>query len=263
MLFETKLVYPGSKFPNGNWQPENFAFETIEFQSGDGTKLVGWYLPARQASIEQTSDGEPADPTNTQTVLLCHGNGENAAQSSAYIGDQLRRHLNADVFVFDYRGYGKSEGVPYEAGVLADATAAYQWLQQKSGKQAGEIILVGHSIGGGPAVHLASQFGCKALVLQRTFNSLAAAAQSRYWWLPVRFVIRNPYRSDQKILNCPQPLLQSHGTGDEIIPIELARALFEASPAKNKKFIAHEGGGHLTPLPESYWQTLREFVAGL
>ena len=245
---ETYLVYPGSKFPRGNWEPKGFPFEEIQFLSTDQTKLVGWYLPR--------PDGEPSG----RTILLCHGNAENVAQSSAYVGRYMRQVLKADVFVFDYRGYGKSQGTPDEPGVLADADSALEWLCERTGKKPSEIIIVGHSIGGGPAVHLASQSGCKALILQRTFSSLADAAQYQYPWLPVRYLISNVYPSTEKIKNCSVPLFQSHGGADTLIPIKLARKLFESSPAKNKRFLEYPQMGHLDPLPTEYWQKLREFV---
>jgi fermentation-respiration switch protein FrsA (DUF1100 family) len=256
MANETKLVYPGSKYPRGNWTPENFDYEEVEFQSADGTKLVGWYLHAPDAAEIATAEIE----ADAEFLLLCHGNAENVAQSAAYVGDRLRKALRANVFVFDYRGYGKSEGVPFERGVLEDSEAAFEWLKQKSGKAADEIILVGHSIGGGPAVHLASEQGARTLVLQRTFNALTEPAANQYPWLPIRYVMRNQFRSIDKIRNYQGPLFQSHGVQDRLIPIRMGRELFDAAPTTRKKFIAVDGMSHYEPLPESYWSDLKQFV---
>ena len=256
MANETKLVYPGSKYPRGNWTPENFDYEEVEFQSADGTKLVGWYLHAPDAAEIATAEIE----ADAEFLLLCHGNAENVAQSAAYVGDRLRKALRANVFVFDYRGYGKSEGVPFERGVLEDSEAAFEWLKQKSGKAADEIILVGHSIGGGPAVHLASEQGARTLVLQRTFNALTEPAANQYPWLPIRYVMRNQFRSIDKIRNYQGPLFQSHGVQDRLIPIRMGRELFDAAPTTRKKFIAVDGMSHYEPLPESYWADLKQFV---
>ena len=177
MANETNLVYPGSKYPRGNWQPTDFEFEEMEFTSSDGTKLYGWFLPVD----EPKSGSDVAEDQGVEkrdVVLLCHGNGENIAQSAVNNGIYFRHYLNADVFVFDYRGFGKSEGTPDEPGVLADSEAALTLLCDKTGCSCSEVILVGHSIGGGPAIHLASKYGCKMLILQRTFSKLTAPAQN-------------------------------------------------------------------------------------
>ena len=198
-----------------------------------------------------------------ETVLLCHGNAENVAQSAAYVGNMVRESLNAEVFVFDYRGYGKSEGTPNEQGVLEDSEAALAWLMKKSGKSADQIIILGHSIGGALAVHLAASQGARALILQRTFNAIAEPAANMFPWLPIRYVMRNKLRSIDKIPDYHGPLLQSHGTADTLIPIKMGRELFDAAPGANKEFIAFEGMGHLDPLPDRYWSQLSQFIDNL
>jgi fermentation-respiration switch protein FrsA (DUF1100 family) len=248
---EHSLVYPGSKYPRGIWEPINFNHEEVDFQSEDGTRLVGWYLKKPILAPAGRPD---------RTVLVCHGNAENVAESAGYTGEYFRHTLIADVFVFDYRGYGKCDGRPCEAGVLADSEAALKWICNKTGKSPMDIIIVGHSLGGGPAVHLAQEYGCKALVLQRTFSSMTDTAQHSYPWLPVRFVMRNHYCSHEKIKTCDCPLYQSHGADDQLIPIELALKLFRSSPSTTKKFSEYSGMGHYDPLPLGYWYDLRDFI---
>jgi len=260
---ETSLVYPGSKYPRGNWQPANFGFDEVEFQSADGTRLVGWYLhpPAFPEALGEGDEESGQESANLpETILLCHGNAENVAQSAAYVGDTLRQTLNAEVFVFDYRGFGKSAGVPAEQGVLEDSVAALEWLQEKSGKPASEIILVGHSIGGGPATYLASTVGAKALVLQRTFNAITEPAANLYPWLPIRYVMKNQFRSIDWIKDFHGPVFQSHGTADRLIPIHMGRDLFDAAPTNEKEFISVDGMTHLEPLPSDYWVKLNNFI---
>ena len=93
-------------------------------------KLVGWYLPREGAE---------------RTMLLCHGNAEDVAKTATRMGDQFRQSLEANVFVFDYRGFGKSEGKPFEQGVLEDSVAAMTWLNQKTQTKPQDVIVLGHS----------------------------------------------------------------------------------------------------------------------
>ena len=93
------------------------------------------------------------------------------------------------MFIFDYRGYGRSEGTPTEQGVLSDARAAQSWLAARAGVASSELILLGCSLGGAVAVDLAAGAGAKALILQNTFNKLPDAAASHYWYVPVRLLM--------------------------------------------------------------------------
>ena len=241
---EPGMVYPASKYPRGNWQPD-FPFEEISFQAHDRIKICGWYLPRQGA---------------TETILLCHGNAENAAQSSASTGIRFRDAFNANVLVYDYRGYGKSEGVPFEEVILMDTELAMKWLNERTGTEPKDVIVVGHSIGGGPAVHVASKLGAKAMFLQRTFASLVEPAAEKYWFVPVDLIMQNRYPSAEKIKNCPVPLHQSHPENDTLVSFDSGRKLFEASPAKQKEFYVFKGANHWDPLPLEYWKSAVAFL---
>ncbi len=245
VIFEPTLVYPGKDLTGGNWNPTHFVFEEVEFASADGTKIVAWFLPKQYA---------------TRTALICHGNGENVAQSSASMGHAIRELLNANVLVYDYRGFGKSEGSPHEKGILEDSEAALDWLNTKTGTNPEDVILIGHSIGGGPACFLAGKYGAKSLILQRTFTSLVSAAQHRYPLIPVSLLMRNRYSSKERIVNYTGPLFQSHGTADTLVPFELGEQLFKCCPSEHKVFFPLQGRGHLDPFPDEYWEALVEFV---
>ena len=244
---EPYLVYPTSKYPRGNWEP-SFEFEEVSFEAGDQIKIFGWFLPL---------DGA------TETVLVCHGNAENVAQASASTGLRFRDALNANVFVFDYRGYGKSEGTPFEEVILSDTEAAMAWLNQKTQTRPEDVIVVGHSLGGGPAVHVVAKMGAKAMFLQRTFASLVEPAQDKYWFVPVDLIMQNRYPSAEKIKNCSVPLHQSHPVNDTLVPLKSGQKLFDASPAKIKEFFRLENAGHWDSLPPEYWDSVRRFLEGV
>ena len=255
-LFENRLVYPGSKYPAGNWEQQGQGFEEVEFAAADETKLVGWYLPLKNSS---PADAGSASATRPRTILHCHGNGENIAQGGSYTAKRFSTVLQANVFIFDYRGFGKSEGSPNEAGVKQDADAALAWVCEKDNVQPTDVIIVGHSLGGGLACYLAEKHGCKGLILQRTFSSLPDAAARTYPMFPVHWVMRNQLNSAEAIKSCDVPLFQSHGEKDTLVPIDLGRKLFANCPSSTKQFLAVPEMTHWGALPEHYWTELKAF----
>ena len=226
MLFERYLVFPATR--GGDWNPAWLKFEDAHFEAADGTKLHGWFL-------EQDSPRE--------VVLYAHGNGGNLSHRAVPMND-LRRDLGVSVMIFDYRGYGKSEGSPDEAGILQDARAARAWFAQRTGRREQDIVLMGRSLGGGVMVDLAANDGARALILQSTFTSLPDVAAYHYPWLPVRLLMRTRLDSLAKIARYRGRVLQSHGTGDRIVPFESGRKLFEAVPDPGKRFVELAGVDH-------------------
>ncbi len=247
MYFETELVFPGASSERGDWSHPGIELEEIEFQSVDGTTLVGYFFEKPDAKA---------------TILFCHGNAENIAMLASEM-HALRERMNANVLVFDYRGFGRSVGKPFERGILEDAEAAALWLADRTNQTEEDLVYVGRSLGGGVAVHLASIFGGRGLVLDRTFSSTVDVAASRYWWLPVRFVMRNQFLSLAKIKYFDGPVLQMHGDLDEVIPLWSAQRLFERSPSQVKEFQLVEGLTHYVPSPEVYFAKLQQFIEGL
>lgn len=243
MLLETSLIFFPSKYPQGDWKPMIDGLEEIDFLSTDGTKLHGWYLP-----------GENPDTV----ILFCHGNAGNIT-NRAYPANRLRETLNASVFVFDYRGYGKSEGRPNERGVLADARAARDWLAQRERIEPDEIVLLGRSLGGAVAVDLAAKDGAKMLILQSTFTSIPDVAALHYPLLPVRWILRTKLDSLSKIDSYKGPVFSSHGDADRIVPYELGKRLYDAAPGE-KEFMTLEGLDHNDPQPNAYYEVLGNFL---
>jgi fermentation-respiration switch protein FrsA (DUF1100 family) len=175
----------------------------------------------------------------------------------------MQERLGVDVLLFDYRGYGLSEGAPDEEGTYRDARAAYGHLVRERGLPPGRVVLFGESLGAAVAVQLAlEQPGHRALVLEAPFTSVADMARALYPLLPLRRFVRTRYDSLSKVPRLSRPLLVLHGERDEIVPFAQGRRLFEAA-ASPKRFFAIRGAGHNDTYAtggEDYWRAWRDFL---
>jgi hypothetical protein len=244
MLFENSLIFIPSKHPQGHWNPRGLAIEDAWFQA-DGHKLHGWFVEVE---------------TPRAVVLIAHGNAGNVTNRYELL--HVFRSLGVSVLVFDYRGYGRSEGSPNEAGVLADARAARRWLAERAGVEENAIVLCGESLGGGVQVDLAAKDGARGLILISTFDSIVGVAAYHYPWIPVRWLMRTRLDSWSKIPAYHGPLLQIHGREDTIVPLKLAQRLFDAA-GEPKELVVVERGGHNDPLVPKAIEALDRFLARL
>ena len=246
MFLENSLIFHPMRYPGGEWRPAGLKFEDVSLQAADGTRLHGWYVPHDNARA---------------AVLFCHGNAGNITHRAAIL-DMLHRRVGVSTLIFDYRGYGRSEGKPDEAGVLADARAARRWLANREGIDEADIVLMGESIGGAVAVDLAARDGARALVLESNFNNLRDVAAYHFPWLPVRWAMRSRFDSEAKIGSYHGPLLQSHGDVDGVVPLRFGRRLFEAAN-EPKQFLLYPGHDHNDPMPPEYYDALAAFLDGV
>jgi hypothetical protein len=161
-LLDALLFHPW-RFPLGDWTVDP-GVEDAWFRAPDGVRLNGWYAEAAQPRA---------------VVLYAEGNAGNITGRRWVLG-LLRDRLRCSVLVFDYRGYGRSEGSPSIPGILSDARAARRWLAERAGVTEGDIVLVGHSLGGAVAVDLAAHEGTRGLVLESTFSNLADVAERHF-----------------------------------------------------------------------------------
>jgi fermentation-respiration switch protein FrsA (DUF1100 family) len=201
--------------------------EDVDFQAEDGTRLHGWWI---------RTERRPA----VAHVLLAHGNAGN-------IGDRvyhakLLTEAGLDVFLFDYRGYGKSEGRPDEEGTYRDARAARQALLRRDGVDSSRVVYLGESIGGAVAVALAVEAPPMGLVLQSAFTSVKDMGRLHYPFIPAA-VVPDAYPSLRRVARIRSPLLVIHGDRDDIVPVGHGRALFEAAPQPKRLEIVR-GAGH-------------------
>ena len=200
------------------------AYEEVFLQASDGVRLHAWFIPAAHPRA---------------TVLFCHGNAGNISHRLDSI--RLLHSLGLQVLIFDYRGYGLSEGKPSEAGTYRDADAAWRYLREDRGLAASGIIILGRSLGAAIAADLASRTRPGAVILESAFTSVPDLAAGIYPWLPVRWLSRYRYDNLGKLARVGSPLLLVHSRDDEIIPFAHGERLF-ARAREPKAFLELRGG---------------------
>ena len=227
MVFEERLIFVPSCYPNGNWHPVGLQCEDVAFATQDGVRLHGWYCPV---------------PRPRCVFLMMHGNAGNITHRVDRI--MAWQHLlNVSVFVFDYRGYGRSAGQPNEPGVYHDARAAYHWLTADKGIAPDDVVFFGESLGAAVALQLATEVPPRALILESPFTSAVEIGQRAFPWLPVRWIMRNRFASIEKIGRYHGPLLIIHGPQDTVIPLAMGQTLF-AHANEPKRFYPVTGADH-------------------
>lgn len=240
---EAFLFHPW-RYPLGDWTNDP-TVEDVWFGSTDGVRLNGWFAEARRPRA---------------VVLYAEGNAGNIT-GRRWVLSLFRERLGCSVLLFDYRGYGRSEGSPTIEGILADARAARRWLAGRAGVAEEEIVLVGHSLGGAVAVDLAARDGARGLVLENTFSSLADVAERHFGRL-TRLLVAGRLDSAAKVGDYRGPLLQTHGDADRVVPYESGRRLFEAAGGP-KFFVGVPGGDHNDPPSRAYLDALDRFLGAL
>jgi fermentation-respiration switch protein FrsA (DUF1100 family) len=225
-----------------SWESPPDQTEDVWLTSPDGTRLHAWFLP---------HDGPGA-------VLVSHGNGGNLSHRGTLI-ENLRRHLGRSVLIYDYPGYGKSDGRPTEADCYLAGGAAYKWLTGERKVPADRVVLLGESLGGGVAVELATRHDHEALVLLYTFTSLPDAARFHYPWVPCELLMTNRFDNLTKIEKCRRPVFVAHGTADEVVPFRQGEELFAAAH-EPKRFLRMDGATHNGDLDERFYSELRRFL---
>jgi uncharacterized protein len=249
VLFEKRLIYFPFRRLEVTPKDLGLRFEDAHLVAEDGTALHGWFLPVEGSRY---------------TVLVCHGNAGNISHR---LDRALLMHakLKTDVFLFDYRGYGLSQGSPDEAGTYRDARAALRYLITGRGIDRANLIVFGESLGAAVALQLALEQPARALVLEAPFTSIGDMARSAFPFLPLGRLLRTRYDNLAKVGGLRMPLLILHGDRDDTVPFAQGRRLFEAAP-EPKQFFAIPGASHNDTYVvggDAYWQAWREFLDGL
>lgn len=241
-LAESFLFQP-TKYPKG-FEGLTIPGQRVEFVSEDGTELDGRYFRG-------------VNPK--QVILFCHGNGGNLGFRAQRMAEIQKRHGVA-VFIFDYRGYGRSKGKPTISGVLADGRAALRKAAELTQVKPEEVIVMGRSLGGAVAVQLATEFQSSGLVIESSFTSFKDVAKRHVGWLS--FAAPNDLMSEKTIGGYRGKVLISHGKKDGVVPFEHGQRLYAAAN-QPKQFFEIEGGGHNDSMPAQYHQILDQFIKSL
>jgi fermentation-respiration switch protein FrsA (DUF1100 family) len=190
-----------------------------------------------------------------------HGNAGNISHRVENI-KLLHDKVKVNIFIFDYRGYGRSEGSVSEAGTYQDGAAALQFVRKQPGVEAENLIIFGRSLGAAVAAEMASRFDSRGLILESPFISIREMAKSVFPLLPIGPLLQTRYDNLEKIVKIKVPLLVLHGDRDEVIPYEHGKRVFAAAPGP-KDFYTINGAGHNDTYivgGDAYFQRLRSFI---
>lgn len=199
-------------------------FETVDITTEDDLRLSAWWIPAQQAR---------------GVLLFCHGNAGNISHRLESI--RQFHQLGLSVLIFDYRGYGESQGKPSEQGTYRDVMAVWRYLTVKRRIPAESVVVFGRSLGAAVAAHLAARVAPGVVILESAFTSVPDMAARLYPWLPVRWLTRIEYPVARDIQTIQAPVLILHSPADEIIPYDMGRTLYGLAH-EPKDFVELRGG---------------------
>jgi fermentation-respiration switch protein FrsA (DUF1100 family) len=226
-IFQSSLLY----FPNtpsrkivATPKSIGLGYEPVTIETDDGFSLDGWFIPAKDAR---------------GVLLFFHGNAGNMSHRLESL--KIFNGLRLSTLIFDYRGYGRSDGKPSEQGTYRDAVAAWRYLTEQRQIAKENIVFFGRSLGGAVAAHLAGRHCPGALILESVFTSVPDLASHLYPIFPVRWLSRFRYDAKSALKSVACPVLVIHSPHDEIVPFRHGRALFDAANAP-KQFLELRGG---------------------
>ncbi|HTY44682.1 MAG TPA: alpha/beta hydrolase [Patescibacteria group bacterium] len=242
---ESKSVFFPSREAELNPKFMSLSFEDIYFTTPDKLKIHAWFIPA---------DAK-------YTMLFCHGNAGNISTRLDKI--MLFYGLRVNLFFFDYRGYGTSDGAPSEKGLYTDTRAAYEYMVNRLKIRPDRIIVYGESLGGAPAIELASKVQTAGVIVEGAFSRAADMAKRLQPFIPP-FLISVKFDSLSRIGRVSVPKLFIHSKDDGIVPMDLAQKLYRAAP--EPKYFTQISGPHMTAFLDSkdvYLAAIRSFIERL
>jgi uncharacterized protein len=221
-------------------------FENVFFKTQDGIRLHGWFIPHDEAH---------------GTLVWFHGNAGNISDRVLNI-KMLHDRINTNIFIFDYRGYGRSEGTISEKGTYLDGEAAIEYLLERNDAVRSRLILFGRSLGAAVAAEMATRFTPVGLILESPFVSIREMARAIFPSLPVGWLLRTRYDTMEKVRLVKTPILVLHGDRDATVPFSHGERVFEVA-SQPKSFHRIVGASHNDTFivgGEEYYGALREFI---
>ena len=243
-LRRSSMFFP-MKYPEGSWDTSALAIKPEEqwITTPDGVRLNAWMFRAR-------------DP-NAPMLVYFHGNGGNIGERGP-VASKLAAH-GISVLLFDWRGYGKSEGAPTEEALFIDTLAAYDHARTTTAN----LSVYGESLGGPYAAFAAKKRGAKTVVIENSFPSLSELGDTLYAPLPLGWTARGSLTTVRWLNEAGVPVLVMHGKPDPMIPFKMGQSLFDQLRVPREMFVS-ETAGHCeiaSAEGERFYETVTRFVS--
>jgi hypothetical protein len=230
-LFQPRMIFCPYRQHDGRSEEVGLSYQSVQLTTSDQLRLDAWYIPAEESHF---------------TVLFCHGNAGNISHRLDTL--KIFHDLGLGCLIFDYRGYGRSEGRPSEHGLYRDAYAGWVWLTERQQVPPDRILLFGRSLGGSVAARLAVDLSRRnmpdpaGLVLESSFSSVIDMGKHYYPWLPIGWFARFKFDTVESVQSVHCPVLVIHSPEDEIVPFQLGQKIYES--ANQPKRFAQIRGSH-------------------
>ena len=243
-IFQRNLLYHPSE---NNYSGDKLivSVEKIKIKTKNNLELLSWY---HQKNLN-----------DYKTILFLHGNAgslENRIHKINHFKD-----MNINFLIIAWRGFSGNKGKPTEKGLYDDARSAVSWLQARGIKEE-NIIIYGESLGTGVATEIAQNKNFGGIILESPFTSMIAAGKDKYPFLPVRFLLKDKYESDNKIKNITSPILVMHGKVDKIVPFHMGKKLYELANEPKYSYFS-EYDDHMMEYNEKLLKALKDFISSL
>ncbi len=243
-FFQDRLVYAPQTGIHSTPKEVDLDFQEVLLTTRDDVNIHGWFVPARDEK---------------GVVLFCHGNAGNISHRLPTL--QFLRSLGMSTFIFDYRGFGKSQGTPTEEGTYLDVRAAWNFLTQERGYSPQDIFIMGRSLGGAVAADLATETRPAGIVLESTFTDIPSLGQDMFpFLLAPDLLARFSYDTRSKLAEFTAPVLIIHSRDDDLIPFRHGQALYDGA-REPKEFLEIQGDHDTAHIKsqEKYLNGLQEF----
>jgi len=244
-FIENNIIFHPDRQLDDNPSNWDLFYKDVQFLTPDEQKLHGWFFPLSEKS---------------PVLIFCHGNAGNISHRIENVKFLVEKGIS--VFLFSYRGYGKSTGRPSEKGIYIDGIAAYDYLTGIEKIASERIVIFGRSLGGSVATEVALQRKARCLIIESTFTSIKDMAKNIFPFFIFTPFLPNHYTTIYKIANVSIPTLVIHGENDEIIPFSMGKKLFTQAPEPKSFLPIHRAGHNDTYIVggERYFDVIVDFI---